>query len=58
MQVEEYETIVEAEEELLSIHLFGMTYGRLCPELQDWVSGRVITSLWNEYAAHGPVAAA
>jgi len=58
MQVEEYETIVEVEEELLSMDLFGINYARLCPELQEWVRGRVITCLWNEYAAHGPVGAA
>jgi len=58
MQVEEYETIVEIEEERFSIDLFGMNYERLCPELQEWVRGRVIATLWNEYAAHGPVAAA
>ena len=58
MQVEEYETIVETEQELLSFHLFGMTYERLCPELKEWISGRVIASLWNEYAAQGPVGVA
>ena len=58
MQVEEYETIVEVEDELLSIDLFGMNFERLCPELQEWVSGRVIASLWSEYAAHTPVGAA
>jgi hypothetical protein len=58
MQVEEYEHMLESEEERLSVHLFGTDYLRLCPELQEWVRGRVITTLWTEYAAHGPVAAA
>jgi hypothetical protein len=58
MQVEEYEHIVESEEERLSVHLFGTDYQRLCPELRRWVRGRVISDLWTQYAAHGPVAAA
>jgi hypothetical protein len=58
MLVEEYEHIIESEEERLSVHLFGMDYQRLCPELRQWVRGRVILDLWTQYAAHGPVAAA
>jgi hypothetical protein len=58
MLIEEYEHIVESEEDRLSAHLFGTNYGYLCPELEEWVRGRVITNLWAEYAAHGPVAAA
>jgi hypothetical protein len=58
MQVQEYEHIIESEEERLSVHLFGVNYQRLCPELQRWVRGRVITDLWTQYSAHGPVAAA
>ena len=58
MQVEEYENIVESEEERLSFHLFGMNYRRLSPELRVYVRGRVISDLWTQYAAHGPVAAA
>jgi hypothetical protein len=58
MQVEEYEHILETEEDRLSVHLFGTNYERLCPELRDWVRGRVITNLWTDYVAHGPVAAA
>ena len=58
MQVEEYENLLENEEERLSAHIFGTNYQRLCPELQEWVRGRVITNLWTVYAAHGPVAAA
>jgi hypothetical protein len=57
MQVEEYEHIVEAEEERLSVHLFGMNYRRLSPELQDWIRSQVITDLWTAYAAHTSVAA-
>jgi hypothetical protein len=58
MLVEEYENIVESEEERLSFHLFGTDYWRLSPQLQDYVRGRVISDLWTQYAAHGPVAAA
>jgi hypothetical protein len=58
MQVEEYEEIIETEEEHLSIHLFGTNYSRLSPELREWVRGRAITILWTEYVEHGPVAAA
>jgi hypothetical protein len=58
MLVEEYENIVESEEERLSVHLFGMNYWRLAPELQEYVRGRVISNLWAQYAADGPVAAA
>lgn len=58
MLVEEYENIVESEEERLSYHLFGLNYWRLSPELQEYVRGRVIADLWAQYAAHGPVAAA
>jgi hypothetical protein len=58
MQVEEYEHMLESEEERLAVHLFGMDYQRLCPELKDWVRRRVIAILWSEYAAHGKVAAA
>jgi hypothetical protein len=58
MQVEEYEYLIEAQEEQLSVHLFGTDYWRLSPELQSWVRAGVITDLWTEWAAHGPVAAA
>jgi len=58
MLVEEYENIVESEEERVSVHLFGMNYWRLSPELQEYVRGRVIADLWTQYAADGPVAAA
>ena len=58
MQIEEYENFLETEEERLSVHLFGVDYYRLSPELRQWVRGRVITDVWTEYAAHGPVAAA
>jgi hypothetical protein len=58
MQIEEYEDLVEKEAEQLAVHLFGMNYHRLAPELKGWVRSRVIDSLWSEYTAHGPVAAA
>jgi hypothetical protein len=58
MQVDEYENMLETEEERLSVHIFGTNYERLCPELKDWVRSRVITLVWTEYVAHGPVAAA
>jgi hypothetical protein len=58
MQVDEYETIIESEEERFSFHLFGMNYRRLSPELKDYVRGRVIANLWAEYAADGPVVVA
>jgi hypothetical protein len=43
MLVEEYENIVESE---------------VSPELQEYVRVRVISDLWTQYAAHGPVVAA
>ena len=58
MRVEEYEDLIEHQEELLSIHLFGTDYWRLSPELKAWVRGRAITDLWSEYVEHGPVAVA
>jgi hypothetical protein len=58
MQVEEYEEMIQAQEEHLAAHLFGRNYDRLSPELQQWVRGRVIQEVWSEYALHGPVAAA
>jgi len=58
MQIEQYETMVATAEERLSIDLFGMNYEQLGPELQEWVRARVIASLWDEYTANRPMAAA
>jgi hypothetical protein len=58
MQIEEYEELVEKEAEQVAVHLFGISYDRLVPELKGWVRSRAIDSVWSEYAAHGPVAAA
>jgi hypothetical protein len=58
MQIEEYEDLLESREEQLAVHLFGMSYKRLAPELKGWIRSRVIDSVWSEYTEHGPVAAA
>lgn len=58
MQIEEYEEMIQVQVEELAGHLFGTPYCSLSPELKEWVRGRVIQTVWSEYAAHGPVAAA